>query len=41
LPGTHRETAWTWLILIGGLVGIIAVVASADWWLSRTRPAAD
>jgi hypothetical protein len=41
LPGTHRETAWTWLILIGGLVGIIAVVALADWWLSRTRPAAD
>jgi hypothetical protein len=41
LPGTHRETAWTWLILIGGLAGIIAVVALTDWWLSRTRPAAD
>jgi hypothetical protein len=41
LPGTHRETGWTWLILIGGLVGIIAVVALADWWLSRIRPASD
>lgn len=40
LPGTHRETGWTWLILIGGLVGIIALVALTDWWLSRTRSAA-
>lgn len=39
LPGTHRETGWTWLILIGGLVGIIAIVALTDWWLSRPRPA--
>ena len=37
LPGTHRETVGTWLILGLGLAGIIALVAVADWWLSRTR----
>ena len=36
LPGTRQESGWTWLILIGGLAGIIAVVASIDWWLSRS-----
>ena len=41
LPGTRRETGWTWLILIGGLVGIVAAVAFADWWLSRPRHAAE
>ena len=39
LPGTHRETAWTWLILVGGFAGIIAAVGLTDWWLSRRRPA--
>jgi hypothetical protein len=27
LPGSHVETLWTWLILAGGLVGLILVVA--------------
>jgi hypothetical protein len=37
IPGTHRETTQTWLILGFGLVGIIAVVAFLDWRLSRPR----
>jgi hypothetical protein len=37
LPGSHRETAWTWLILIGGLVGIVALAALFDRGLSRRR----
>jgi hypothetical protein len=37
LPGSHRETAWTWLILGLGFVGIIAVVALLDWRISRPR----
>jgi hypothetical protein len=37
LPGSHTETFGTWLILIGGLAGLIAVVALADWWISRQR----
>jgi hypothetical protein len=27
LPGSHVETLWTWLILAGGLVGLILVAA--------------
>jgi len=27
LPGSHRETLWTWLILVGGLLGLILVAA--------------
>jgi hypothetical protein len=40
LPGTHRESGWTWLILVGGLAGIVAIVGLLDWWLSRSRPVA-
>jgi hypothetical protein len=27
LPGSHVETVWTWLILVGGLLGLILVAA--------------
>ncbi len=27
LPGSHVETIWTWLILVGGLIGLILVAA--------------
>jgi hypothetical protein len=37
LPGSHRETATTWLILGLGFVGIVALVALIDWRISRPR----
>jgi hypothetical protein len=37
LPGSHRETTATWLILGLGLVGIITLVALLDWRISRPR----
>ena len=27
LPGSHQETLWTWLILVGGLLGLILIAA--------------
>jgi len=39
LPGTHRETFWTWAALIGGFVAVVAIVVFLDRLLSRpSRP---
>jgi hypothetical protein len=38
-PGSRRETAWTWLALGLGLIGLVAVVALLDRRLSA-KPAA-
>ena len=36
-PGSRHETAGTWLILFGGLAGLIVLVALADRRLSRAN----
>jgi hypothetical protein len=33
LPGSHVETFWTWLALIGGLFAIVAVAVVFEQWL--------
>jgi hypothetical protein len=38
LPGSHQETFWTWLALIGGLVGVIAVGVLVEHRLRDRRP---
>jgi hypothetical protein len=35
LPGSHRETLWTWLVLAGGLLAVIGVAGLVDRGLSR------
>jgi hypothetical protein len=30
LPGSRHETVWTWLALVGGLLGVVAVAALAE-----------
>jgi hypothetical protein len=35
LPGSHEETVWTWLILVVGFLGVVAIVAFLDRWLAR------
>ena len=35
LPGSRHETTWTWLALVGGLVGAIAVAVVVERRLSR------
>lgn len=35
LPGSHRETLWTWLVLVGGLLALIGVAGLVDRGLSR------
>jgi hypothetical protein len=40
IPGTRSETRWTWLILAGGLVALVALAALAERALSpRSRTA--
>jgi hypothetical protein len=36
-PGTHTETLWTWLALIGGFLAIVAVAAFFESWLRDSR----
>jgi hypothetical protein len=37
LPGSHQETLWTWLALVGGFLGIVAVAAFFESWLRGSR----
>lgn len=37
LPGSHEETIWTWLALVGGFVAIVAVAALFEGWLRDSR----
>jgi hypothetical protein len=37
LPGSHQETLWTWLALIGGFLGIVAVAVLFERWLRDSR----
>lgn len=37
LPGSHVETFWTWLALIGGFFAIVAVAVMFDRWLKDSR----
>jgi hypothetical protein len=37
LPGSHQETRWTWLALIGGFFAIVAVAALFERWLGGGR----
>ena len=37
LPGSHVETLWTWLALIGGFLAIVAVAAFFESWLRDRR----
>ena len=35
LPGSAKETFWTWAILAFGFLGVVAIVAFLDRWLAR------
>jgi hypothetical protein len=35
LPGSRHETVWTWLALVGGFVGVVAIAVLAERRLSR------
>lgn len=37
LPGSHVETLWTWLALIGGFLAIVAVAVFFEAWLRDSR----
>jgi hypothetical protein len=37
LPGSHVETFWTWLALIGGFFAIVAVAVVFEQWLRGSR----
>lgn len=37
LPGSHVETFWTWLALIGIVFGVVAIAALAEYWLRGSR----
>jgi hypothetical protein len=37
LPGSHTETLWTWLALIGGFLAVVAVAAFFEQWLRGSR----
>jgi hypothetical protein len=37
LPGSHAETLWTWLALIGGFLAIVAVAVFFESWLRDSR----
>jgi hypothetical protein len=37
LPGSHVETFWTWLALIGGFFGLVAVAALFEYLLRGRR----
>jgi hypothetical protein len=36
-PGTHTETLWTWLALVGGFLAVVAVAALFESWLRDSR----
>jgi hypothetical protein len=35
--GSHTETLWTWLALIGGFLAVVAVAAFFEQWLRGSR----
>lgn len=35
VPGSRHETMWTWLALVGGVLGLIAIAVSVERRLSR------
>jgi hypothetical protein len=37
LPGSHTETLWTWLALIGGFLAVVAVAVFFEAWLRDSR----
>jgi hypothetical protein len=37
LPGSHTETLWTWLALIGGFLALVAVAVFFEQWLRDSR----
>jgi hypothetical protein len=37
LPGSHQETLWTWLALIGGFLAVVAVAVFFESWLRDSR----
>ena len=37
LPGSHAETFWTWLALVGGFLAVVAVAVFFEQWLRDSR----